>query len=104
MNGIEKGNSFLDRSAGWRPAGRFLDDLPNGLYLVAHIAFLGASVGLLARANDYALPYSGAFVLYVLSQVGFLTYFAKLITMKTAVLLEQSLIFVMLVWIVLKAT
>jgi hypothetical protein len=104
MNGIEKRNSFLHGSAGLRPAGRFLDDLPKGLFVVAHIAFLGVGVGLWARANDHGLAYSAAFVLYALSQVGFLTYFANLVTMKTAVLLEQSLVFAMLVWIVLKVT
>ena len=91
-------------SMGALPAGRFLDELPKGLYVLAHVVFLAAGVWLGLRASDNSLPYAGALALYVISQVGFLAYFANAITMKMAVLLEQTLVFAMLVLIVLKAT
>lgn len=66
--------------------------------------FLAVGVWLWMRASDAALPYSGALALYALSQVGFFPYFANLITLKAAVLTEQTLVFAMVVMIVLRAT
>jgi hypothetical protein len=86
------------------PAGKFLDELPTALYVIAHVMFLAAGVGLWLRANDHGLPYSGALLLYAASQVGFFAYFAKWITMKVAVLAEQTLVFAMVSIIVLRAT
>ena len=98
---IEHSNGDI---TGWRPAGRFLDDVPQVLYALAHVMFLATGIWLWARAQDASLPYAAAFTLYVVSQVGFLAFFARLITMKTAVLIEQTLMFAMLLLIVLKAT
>jgi len=86
------------------PAGRALDDVPKALYVLAHVMFLAVGIWLWARAVQHALPYSGALVLYVISQVGFLAYFANVITMKTAVLIEQMAVVAMLLLIVLLAT
>ena len=86
------------------PFGKFLDDLPKALYVVAHVVFLGIGVWLWARAHGNALPYSEALPLYALSQIVFFGYFANLITMKMAVLAEQTLMLAMVLWIVLQAT
>jgi hypothetical protein len=86
------------------PAGRGLDDVPKALYALAHVVFLAVGIWLWARAAQHALPYSGALGLYVISQVGFLAHFANVITMKTAVLVEQMVIVAMLLLIILRAT
>ena len=86
------------------PAGGVLDDVPKALYAIAHVMFLALGIWLWVAARQNALPYSGALALYVLSQVGFLAYFANVITMKTAVLVEQIAVAVMLTLIVLQAT
>lgn len=86
------------------PAGQFLDGLPKALYVVAHVIFLALGVWLWARANDNALMYSGALLLYALSQVLFFGYFANWITLKMAVLVEQALMAAMVLLVVLRAT
>jgi len=86
------------------PAGGVLDEVPRGLYVIAHVAFLALGIWLWIEARQNALPYAGALSLYVISQVGFLAYFANVITMKTAVLVEQIAVAVMLLLIVLQAT
>ena len=86
------------------PAGGVLDEVPRALYVIAHVMFLAIGIWLWIAARQNALPYSGALVLYVVSQVGFLAYFANVITMKTAVLVEQMAVAVMLILIVLQAT
>ena len=104
MNRTAIGQGQSNEGTGWKPAGRFLDDLPQALYVMAHIAMLAGGIALGLRANNDSLPFSGALALYVASQVGFLAYFAKAITMKMAVLMEQMLVFAMLVLIVLRAS
>jgi hypothetical protein len=104
MNRTETGKELAGMRSGWRPAGRFLDDLPKGLYVLAHVMFLAVGIWLWARASDNSLPYAGALALYIASQVGFLAYFANAITMKMAVLVEQMLVFAMLLLIVFRAT
>ena len=86
------------------PAGGVLDEVPKALYVFAHVVFLAIGIWLWARAAQHALPYSGALALYVISQVGFLAYFANVITMKTAVLIEQMAVVAMLILIILLAT
>jgi len=104
MNETQNGNGLAAIGSSWMPAGGFLERLPKGLYLAAHVAFLAGGIWLWARASEFGLPYSGAFVLYALSQLGFLAYFANIITMKMAVLVEQTLVFALVALIVLRAT
>lgn len=87
-----------------RPVGGALDDVPAALYVLAHVMFLAVGIWLWALAAQHGLPGSGALALYVVSQVGFLAYFAHAITMKTAVLIEQIAVCLMLLVIVLSAT
>jgi hypothetical protein len=83
------------------PFGGFLDRLPQAMYVMAHVVFLAAGVWMTLRASDNGLPHATVLALYVASQVGFLAYFARAITMKLAVLVEQTLVFVMLLAVVL---
>jgi hypothetical protein len=89
---------------GHKPIGGFLDRLPTLLYVAAHVGFLAVGMWLWLRADDHGLPYSGALLLYAASQVPFLAFFGRAITMKLAVLTEQTLMFVMVLVIVLRAT
>ncbi len=104
MNRIETAGTGTEVSGGRLPAGKFLDQLPKGLYVAAHVMFLGVGLWLSSRAGAHALPYSGALLLYAASQLGFFAYFTNAITMKMAVLAEQSLVFAMVVLIVLATT
>ena len=90
--------------AGRTPAGAFLDRFPTLLYVGAHVMFLAVGIWLWLRADDHGLPYSGAMLLYAASQVPFLAFFGRMITMKLAVLTEQMLMFLMVLLIVLRAT
>ena len=81
------------------PFGGFLDRLPKGLYVLAHLAFIAGAAYLLTQAQSPVIR--TALGLYIASQPGFLAYFAGWITMKAAVLAEQTLVFTMVALIVL---
>jgi len=80
------------------PLGTFLDSLPALLFISAHLIFLGLGVWA-ARMNGAR---SAAFWLYAVSQVLFLTFFGGVITMKMAVLLEQTLVAALVVALALR--
>jgi hypothetical protein len=84
------------------PLGGFLDSLPKDLYIAAHVAFLGIGIWLWARAHGSGLPYAEALLLYAASQIVCFGYFANWITLKMAVLAEQSLMVAMVLLIVLQ--
>ena len=80
--------------------GGFLDTMPSWLFVMAHVLFLAVGVWVAKMAMDKKLKYAKAFWLYPLVHVGFLTFFLlDAITFKMAVLLEQMLIVIMVVWI-----
>ena len=81
------------------PIGAFLDQFPSMMFIAAHLAFLAVGIWAAKRASDNKSSYAGAFWLYVASQVIFLGFFGSILTMKMAVLIEQSLIVVMVLWI-----
>ena len=85
------------------PFGGLLDDFPSWLFIGAHVAFLAGGLLLWMRAVDQELAFSAAVPLYAVSQLGFLAYFAGWITIKTAVLLEQTLVFILVCLVVLAA-
>lgn len=85
------------------PIGTFLDSMPSTLFVVAHVVFLLVGLWAAKKAKDLKLPYAQAFWLYPVVHVGFLAYFAGFFTFKMAVLLEQMLIVVMVLWIISKA-
>jgi hypothetical protein len=82
------------------PVGGFLDSFPALVFIVAHVLFLGVGVWAMRRAAQAGLPFSSAFWLYIISQVGFLAVFGGLLTLKMGVLLEQALILIFVVLLV----
>lgn len=78
------------------PMGGFLDALPAGLFVVIHIILLAVGVWAAIKARRI-------FWLYAVSQIVFLTFFGGLFTMKMAVLLEQTLLVIMVIWITVKS-
>ncbi len=84
--------------------GTFLDSFPPILFIGAHVIFLLVGVWAAKKAMDNKLAYASAFWLYVVSQIGFLAFFlGGIFTLKMSVLLEQTLVFIMILWIVMKA-
>jgi hypothetical protein len=69
------------------PIGSFLDSFPSFLFITAHVLFLALGV--------WAWRRTPAFWLYVAAQAIFLGFFAGALTMKMAVLLDQTLMAVM---------
>ena len=84
------------------PVGGFLDSLPAMLFIAAHVLFLAVGVWAWRRASQSGLPFSSAFWLYVVSQLGFLCFFGGAITLKMAVLFEQTLMLIFVVLLVRK--
>ncbi len=81
------------------PIGSFLDSLPSILFIGAHVLFLLVGVWAWKKATDAKQKFAPAFWLYVVSQVVFLAFFGGALTMKMAVLLEQTLIVIMVLGI-----
>jgi len=79
------------------PFGSFLDTFPSALYIGAHLLFL--AVGFWAVRRATGARYAPALWLYAASQIVFLLYFGGVITMKMAVLVEQTLIVVMVLMV-----
>jgi hypothetical protein len=80
------------------PIGGFLNAFPSLIFIAAHIAFLLVGVWAWSRRRSFA----PALWLYGLSQVVFLAYFAGGITMKMAVLIEQTLMVILMTAIAMR--
>lgn len=83
------------------PIGSFLDSFPTLLFVIVHIVFLVVGLWAFKQANDDKMAYAPAFLLYALSQVAFLGFFGGVLTMKMAVLIEQTLMVVLVAWVAL---
>ena len=81
------------------PVGGFLESFPALVFIVAHVLFLGIGVWAMRRAAQAGLPFASAFWLYIVSQVGFLGFFGGILTLKMAVLIEQTLILIFIILI-----
>ena len=81
------------------PIGGFLDSFPTALFVSAHILFLLIGLWAWKMASAAKQKFAPAFWLYVASQIVFLGFFGNVITMKMAVLTEQTLMVVMVYWI-----
>ena len=84
------------------PVGSFLESLPSILFIGAHLVFLLVGLWAVKKATDDKAKYASAFWLYVLSQVVFLAFFGGALTLKMAVLLEQTLIVIMVLWVAMR--
>ncbi|MBI4216006.1 MAG: hypothetical protein HY687_01230 [Chloroflexi bacterium] len=85
------------------PIGGFLDSFPTALFIGAHIVFLLVGLWAFKQARDAKQGYAPALWLYIASQPVFIGFFAGIITLKMAVLTEQTLLVIMMVWIAAKA-
>lgn len=77
------------------PIGSFLDSFPSALFIGAHLMFLLLGVAAWRAASGARKGFAPAFWLYVVSQLVFLGFFGGIITMKMAVLTEQTLMALM---------
>ena len=77
--------------------GSFLDSLPTMLFVGAHVLFLAVGIWAARKVAARRAAYAPAFWLYAASQVLLLAFFGGFITMKMAVLLEQTLIVILVV-------
>lgn len=84
------------------PFGAFLDSLPALLFISAHVLFLIVGVWAWRQAEQSRLPFSSALWLYVASQVVFLAFFGGALTLKMAVLVEQTLMVILVILLVRK--
>lgn len=82
------------------PIGGFLDTLPSMLYVAAHVMFLLVGIWAWRKATTNKQAFAPAFLIYVASQIVFLGFFGGIITMKMGVLIEQTLIVIMVLYIV----
>ena len=85
------------------PFGTFLDMFPSLLFVGAHVAFIAIGLWAIRRVSPAASWLAGPLWLYVISQPVFLAFFGGLITLKMAVLTEQTLLVVMVGWLALRA-
>ncbi len=85
------------------PIGGFLDDFPSPLLIAVHVVMLVIGLWAWKRVSDAKQPWAPALWLYIVSQPVFVAYFAKIITIRMAVVTEQTLVVIMVVWIALKA-
>lgn len=82
------------------PIGGFLDSFPAAVFIAAHILFLIVGYWAMRRASEGGQPFSSAFWLYIVSQIGFLAFFGGVLTLKTAVLIEQTLVVIFVILLV----
>lgn len=84
------------------PIGGFLDALPVALFVAAHLAFLAVGIWAIRRATTAGYAYAPALALYAVAQVVFLAVFGGVLTLKMGVLIEQTLVFALVIWVVLR--
>jgi hypothetical protein len=78
------------------PIGGFLDSFPSLLFIGAHLLFLAIGVWTWRNVSGTGARLAWSVWLYVASQVVFLVFFAGGITMKMAVLVEQTCMVVLM--------
>jgi hypothetical protein len=79
------------------PIGHFLDTFPSLLFVAAHAMFLLLGLWAWRKTGSGGRRLAPTFWLYVAAQAIFLGFFAGALTMKMAVLLEQTLMAVMVI-------
>ncbi len=86
------------------PIGGFLDSFPTLLFVAVHVVFLIVGVWAWKKAAGARRKFAAAFWLYAVSQIVFLAFFGGAITLKMAVLLEQTLVVIMVLWIAVQGS
>lgn len=85
------------------PLGGFLDTLPSALFVAAHLAFLVVGIWAIRQLSRSGAAQAPALVLYAAAQVVFLAVFGGALTLKMGVLIEQTLVVVMVIWLTIRA-
>lgn len=80
--------------------GGFLDSFPSIVFIAAHVLFLIVGYWAMRRAAAAGQPFSSALWLYIVSQIGFLAFFGGVLTLKMAVLIEQTLLLIFVILLV----
>jgi len=86
------------------PFGSFLDSLPSLLFVAAHAIFLVVGIWAATSLAKAGRPFAPVIWLYVVSQVVFLAFFGGAITMKMAVLVEQTLLVVLIAALTIRSS
>ncbi|HXU06404.1 MAG TPA: hypothetical protein VN903_35855 [Polyangia bacterium] len=86
------------------PIGSFLDSFPALLFVAAHVMFLIVGVWAWKRTGASGRRLAPLFWLYIAAQAIFLGFFAGAVTMKMAVLIDQTLMVVMVAAIASRAS
>ena len=86
------------------PIGGFLDSFPTALFVAAHLLFLVVGLWAIRRTSGTAPAISRAIVLYAVAQLVFLGVFGGALTLKMGVLIEQTLMVALVIWIAIGAT
>ena len=81
--------------------GGFLDSFPTSIFIAAHVVFLLVGLWVIRKVSKQ--NFGAALWLYAVSQLGFLAVFGGLLTLKMGVLIEQTLILIMVLWIAMKS-
>lgn len=85
------------------PVGGFLDSLPSALFVAAHLAFLVVGIWAIRQLRRSGAAYAPALVLYAAAQLVFLAVFGGVLTLKMGVLIEQTLVVAMVIWLTVRA-
>lgn len=80
------------------PIGTFLDSFPSVLFIGAHVAFIVIGLWAIMRARAAGSSIAGPLWLYVAVHPFFIAYLTGVITVRLAVLTEQTLIVAMVIW------
>ena len=86
------------------PIGSFLDSFPSLIFVAAHVMFLVVGVWAWRRVGTGGRRLAPTFWLYIAAQAIFLGFFGGILTMKMAVLLEQTLMVVMVIALASRAS
>ncbi len=78
------------------PFGTFLDSFPSLLFVAAHLMFMAIGVWAVRSLTSARSTFAPLLWLYVVTQLIFLGFFGGVITMKMAVLIEQTLVVIMI--------
>lgn len=85
------------------PIGVILDTVPAGILIAFHLLFLLAGIWAYRKASAAKLSYAPAFLLYAVTHVAFVLMFNGIITTRLTILFEQTCVFIMVMWIAMKA-
>jgi hypothetical protein len=85
------------------PFGDFLDAFPTLLFVSVHATFLVIAIWAIRRLSRYGLAFAPALV-YAATQLALLAVLGGVLTLKMGVVIEQTLVVLLVVWLTLRVT